>query len=43
LNDNDIRLITYVPDHVLTALIAGVGPDKLIFAGESARATVDEF
>jgi len=28
---------------ICTALIAGVGADKLILAGESARAIVDEF
>jgi hypothetical protein len=27
LKDNDIRLIAYVPDNVLTPLIAGVSAD----------------
>jgi hypothetical protein len=25
LKDNDVRLVTYVPDNVLTPLIAGAG------------------
>jgi sulfopyruvate decarboxylase TPP-binding subunit len=28
LKDNDVRLITQVPDNVLTPLIAGVGADN---------------
>ncbi|HVV61382.1 MAG TPA: decarboxylase [Pseudolabrys sp.] len=27
LKDNDVRLVTYVPDRVLTPLIAGIGKD----------------
>ena len=33
LNDNDVRLVTYVPDNVLTPLIAGITSDDCFIVG----------
>jgi sulfopyruvate decarboxylase TPP-binding subunit len=37
LKDNDIRLIAYVPDNVLTPLIAGVGADNYFLPVSATR------
>ena len=37
LKDNDVRLITYVPDNVLTPLIAGVNADNYFLAVTATR------
>jgi hypothetical protein len=34
LKANDVRLVTYVPDNVLTPLIKGVTSDKLLHSGQ---------
>jgi hypothetical protein len=37
LKDNDVRLITYVPDNVLTPLIAGVSADNYFLPVTATR------
>jgi len=37
LKDNDVRLITYVPDNVLTPLIAGVNADNYFLPVTATR------
>ena len=44
LEDNDVRFITYVPDNVLTPLIAGVECRQLILTGHRhARRRGDQY
>src|SRR6266571_161277 len=37
LKENDVRLVTYVPDNVLTPLIAGVGADAFFIPVVATR------
>src|SRR5436305_4002492 len=37
LKDNDVRLVTYVPDNVLTPLIKGVTSDNYFMSANATR------
>ena len=37
LKDNDVRLVTYVPDNVLTPLIAGAAADNYFMSVNATR------
>ena len=37
LKDNDVRLVTYVPDNVLTPLIKGIHPDNYFMPANATR------
>ena len=37
LKDNDVRLVTYVPDNVLTPLIAGAAADNYFMSVAATR------